>query len=132
MTYDLLTFLPIILAGSAALALTILAIRLADQRRRDLGRDVSAIRYPRNVSEDQETAVVRAFVGLAPATTGLSGRDSVALEIVGTAGGISFRQRLPAGASSYLIAQQRAAVPGLAVETIDDFNPVSRSWRRTR
>jgi hypothetical protein len=71
----------------------------------------------------QVLAVVRAILGLAPATTGLSGRASVALEVVGTAGGITFRLRLPAKASAYLIAQLRTAVPGLAVETVEDFKP---------
>jgi hypothetical protein len=118
---ELMPFLIYVLAGGATLVLTILAIRLADQQRRDIGRDVSVSRYPRNLTEDQESALVRTIVGLAPATTGLSGRDTVALEVVGTMNGISFRQRLPARASSYLIAQQRAAVPGLAVEAVEDF-----------
>jgi hypothetical protein len=112
-----------LLAGGAALVLTVLSARLADQYRRDKARDVIAIRYPRNLADDQETADTRAMLGLAPATTGLSGRDSVALEVVGTAGGIAFGRRLPANASSYLIAQLRAAVPGIAVEQVEDFKP---------
>ena len=123
MTYDLLTFLPQMLAGGAALVLTILAIRLADQWRRDKGRVVVSIRWPRNVGDKQVLAVVRAILGLAPATSGLSGRASVALEVVGTANGITFRLRLPAKASAYLIAQLRTAVPGLAVETVEEFKP---------
>src|SRR5688572_22162244 len=107
MMYDLLTFLPLILAGGAALVLTVLSIRLADQYRRDKARDVITIRYPRNLTEERETADTRAMLGLAPATTGVSGRDSVAVEVVGTAGGITFRRRVPANASSYLISQLR-------------------------
>jgi len=123
MTYEPLTFLPQILAGGAALVLTILTIRLADQWGRDTGRVVVSIRWPRNVTDKQVLAVVRAILGLAPATTGLSGRASVALEVVGTANGITFRLRLPAEASTYFIAQLRTAVPGLAVETIENFKP---------
>jgi hypothetical protein len=121
--YDLLTFLPLMLAGGAALVLIILAIRLADQWQRDIGRVVVIVRWPRNLTDKQVLAVVRAILGLAPAKTGLSGRDSVALEVVGTANGITFRLRLPAKASAYFIAQLRTAVPGLAVETVEDFKP---------
>jgi len=130
MTYEPLTFLPQILAGGAALVLTILTIRLADQWGRDTGRVVVSIRWPRNVTDKQVLAVVRAILGLAPATTGLSGRASVALEVVGTANGITFRLRLPAEASTYFIAQLRTAVPGLAVETIENFKPddARRPW----
>ena len=130
MTYEPLTFLPQILAGGAALVLTILTIRLADQWGRDTGRVVVSIRWPRNVTDKQVLAVVRAVLGLAPATTGLSGRASVALEVVGTANGITFRLRLPAEASTYFIAQLRTAVPGLAVETIENFKPddARRPW----
>jgi hypothetical protein len=121
MTPELFPFLPEILAGGAALVSGVLSVRLADQSRRDKARDVITIRFPRNLADEQETADTRAMLGLAPATTGLSGHDSVAVEAVGTVGGIAFRRRLPANASSYLIAQLRAAVPGVAVETVEDF-----------
>jgi hypothetical protein len=123
MRLELFPFLPEMLAAGGALTGGVLSVRLAEQYRRDIARDVITIRWPRNLSEEQELAVTRAMLGLAPATTGLSGRDSVALEIVGTVNGIGFRHRLPANASSYLIAQLRAAVPGIAVETVEDFKP---------
>jgi hypothetical protein len=116
-------FLIYVLAGGAALIGGVLAVRLADQRRRDGQRVVVTLRFPRNLTDKQTLAVLRAILGLAPATTGLVGRDSVALEVVGTAGGISHRLRLPAKASAYLIAQLRAAVPGLAVDEIENFKP---------
>jgi hypothetical protein len=123
MMRELFPFLIYVLAGGGALVLTILAIRLADQYRRDKARDVITIRYPRNLADEQETADTRTMLGLAPATTGLSGRDSVASEVVGSVNGIAFRRRLPSKASEYFIAQLRAAVPGIAVETVEDFKP---------
>jgi hypothetical protein len=103
------------------------------------GRVVVSIRWPRNLIDKRVLAVVRAILGLAPATTGLSGRASVALEVVGTAGGISFRLQLPEKASAYFIAQLRTAVPGLAVETVEDLKaekcsqavelPARRTWQ---
>jgi hypothetical protein len=125
---ELFPYLSYVLAGGAALVLTVLSVRLADQYRRDKARDAALIRYPRNLTGDQETADTRAMLGLAPATTGLSGQDTVALEVVGTPGGIAFRRRLPANASSYLIAQLRAAVPGIAVEKVEDFKPEKCSY----
>jgi hypothetical protein len=115
--------LPELLAAGGTLVGSVLAMRLADQRCRDARRVVVIIRWPRNLTDKQVLAVVRAFLGLAPATSGLVGRASVALEIVGTANGITFRLRLPAKASAYLIAQLRTAVPGLAVEMLEDFKP---------
>jgi hypothetical protein len=50
------------------------------------------------------------------------------VEVVGTAGGIAFRRRLPANASSYLVAQMRATVPGIAVEKVEDFKPEKCSY----
>jgi hypothetical protein len=122
-TLELFPFLPEMLAGGSALVGGVLSLRLADQWQRDKDRDVITIRFPRDLTDEQQNAVVRATLGLAPAATGLNGRDSVAFEVVGTVNGITFRKRLPANASAYLIAQLRAAVPGLAVETIEDFKP---------
>jgi hypothetical protein len=116
-------FLIYVLAGGAALVGGVLAVRLADQRGRDGHRVVVTLRFPRNLTDKQTSSIVRAILGLAPATTGLVGQASVALEVVGTAGGITHRLRLPAKASTYLVAQLRAAVPGLAVDEVEDFKP---------
>src|SRR5512133_1988651 len=123
MTLELFPFPVDMLAAGAALVGAVLSVRLADQWRRDKARNVLTIRFPRNLTDKQVLAVVRMMLGLAPATTGLSGRVSVALEVVGMVNGITFRLRLPAKASAYLIAQLRAAVPGLAVDTVEDFRP---------
>jgi hypothetical protein len=72
-TPELFPFLLYVLAGGAALVLIVLSVRLADQHRRDKARDVTAIGYPRNLADEQQTADTRAMLGLAPATTGLSG-----------------------------------------------------------
>src|SRR5688572_28374606 len=45
------------------------------------------------------------------------------MEVIGTAEGITHRMRLPSSASDYLIAQLRAAMPGVAVEVIETFRP---------
>jgi hypothetical protein len=84
MTPDLFPILPEVLAGAGALVSGILSVRVADQRRRDKAREVISIRFPRNLTDKQVQAVVRAMLGLAPATSGLSGRDSVVLEVIGT------------------------------------------------
>jgi hypothetical protein len=123
MTPDLFTLLPEMLAAGGALVGGVLGVRLADQCRRDKARNVAVIRFPRNLADKQVQAVVRVMLGLPAATSGLSGRDSVVLEVVGTVNGITFRLRLPASASTYLIAQLRSAVPGLAVETVENFKP---------
>ena len=126
MTPEPFPFLIYVLAGGAALVGGVLAARLVDQQRRDGQRVVVTLRFPRNLTDKQTLSVVRAILGLAPATTGLVGRASVALEVVGTTGGITHRLRLPAEASAYLIAQLRAAVPGLAVDEIENFKPERR------
>src|SRR5689334_5307341 len=109
--------LPLVLAllagAGAVLVGGVLAVRAADQRDRDQDRAVVVLRFPRGLTADQVTSVVRVFTGLAPAQAGLSGRDSVALELIGSGGQITHRLRLPKRASDYLLAQLRAAVPGL-------------------
>jgi hypothetical protein len=113
----------LLIASGAALVGGLLALRTSDQRVRDAERDVVTLRLPRGLTETQRLAVVRVFMGLAPATTGVTGRDSVAVEVVGTAAGIEHRLRLPRSSSAYLIAQLRAAMPGIAVEAVAEFTP---------
>jgi len=114
-------FLFYVMAAGAALVGGVLLLRTRDQRRRDAARVVVTLRLPRGLRPEQTLGVVRAIIGLGPATTGLAGRDSVVLEVVGTAGEISHRLRLPASSRAYLVAQLRAAVPGLAVEEVKSF-----------
>src|SRR5690349_9657964 len=83
-TPELFPFLIYALGGGAGLVSVVLAVRLIDQQRRDARRLVVTLRFPRNLTIKQVLAVVRTILGLAPATTGLVGRASVALEIIGT------------------------------------------------
>jgi DNA helicase HerA-like ATPase len=122
-TPELFSLLIYVLAGGFALIGGVLTVRLADQWRRDDERVVVTLRFPRNLTDKQTLSMVRAILGLAPATTGLSGRPSVALDVVGTAAGITHRARLPRESSAYLIAQLRAVVPGLAVDEDESFKP---------
>ncbi len=101
----------------------VLLIRSGAQRARDSRRVVVALRFPRGLKDEQVLAVVRAVIGLAPAKNGLGGRDSVVMEVIGRRSGITHRLHLPATSRAYLVAQLRAAVPGLAVEEIVDFVP---------
>ena len=94
MTPEPFPFLIYLLIGGGVLIGGVLAVRLLDQLSRDAGRVVVIIRWPRNLTDKQLLAVVRAILGLAPATTGLTGRASVALEVVGTRG----RHHVPAAA----------------------------------
>lgn len=134
MITDYLPFLVLMTLVGGGLVGAILAVRGVDQRARDARRSVVTVRLPRGKKIDGQLSVVRAIVGLAPAASGLLGRDTVALEIVGTLPSITFRLRLPAHASAYLIAQLRAAFPGIAVEEVADFVPerctVARELRR--
>lgn len=123
MTPDPLLSLVLMLTGGMGLVGVVLFVRASDQRARDARREMVTMRLPRGVKEEQVLAVVRVVVGLAGASTGVHGRDSLALEIVGTQRAITYRLRLPAPASTYLIGQLRASVPGLAVETVEDFTP---------
>jgi hypothetical protein len=110
------------------LILGLLGVREADQRQRDLHRNVITVRFPRKVTVEQTLALVRSIIGLGSGRSGLLGRASVALEIVGTAQGITHRMRVPASATDYLIAQLRAAMPGVAVEVLETFRP-EQCWR---
>ena len=102
-------FLVLITIGGVAVIGGVLLVRLRDQRAQDV-RVVVSLRFPRELRQEQVLAVVRSIIGLAPAKTGLVGRDSVVLEVVGTRAAITHRLRLPQESSAYLI--QRAAVPG--------------------
>jgi hypothetical protein len=51
----------------------------------------------------------------------------VALEILGSGADTTHQLRIPATSSAYLVAQLRAAVPGIAVEKLADFT--SERWR---
>jgi hypothetical protein len=120
---DPFAFLFGLAAVGALIMLAFLGVRHGDQRRKDVYRNVIIVRFPRKVSGDQVLGVVRSIIGVAPARVGLMGRASVALEVVGTAKGITHRLRVPENVSSYLISQLRAAIPGLAVEIIKTFRP---------
>lgn len=99
MTAEPFSLLYYVLVSGVALIAAILTVRLADQWRRDTSRVVIIARFPRNLTAKQLLAVVRVILGLAPPTIGLLGRASVALEVVGTWTGITFRLRLPARAA---------------------------------
>jgi hypothetical protein len=105
------------------LILGLLGVRVANQRQQDWQRNVITIRFPRKLTADQTLAVIRSIIGLGAGRAGVHGRASVALEVVGTAEGITHRMRLPKSASDYLIAQLRAAIPGVAVEVLEIFRP---------
>ncbi|HSY15258.1 MAG TPA: hypothetical protein VK816_04660 [Jatrophihabitantaceae bacterium] len=118
-----LIFLVLLALGGGGLVGGLLVVRGRDQRRRDARRVVVTVAFPRGLRFEAVLALGRAIVGLAPATAGLSGRDTVAVEIVGSHHAITFRLRLPAVASSYFVAQLRAAISGLAVTELDEFVP---------
>ena len=123
MTTDLLSLLLLFTVVGAGLIAGVLLLRARDQRVRDARRDVVTLGHPRGLTEAKSLAVVRAIIGLPPATGALKGQDSVALEVVGSGATITHRLRVPASASDYVIAQLRAAVPGIAVEKVADFEP---------
>src|SRR3954451_14693273 len=104
--------------GTSGLAV-VLVLRLADQGRADADRRTVALRFPRGLTADQVEAVVRVLVGLGRARHGLAAQPSVAFELVGTRRGLSHRLRMSRASSTNLIAQLRAAVPGLAVEDVE-------------
>jgi hypothetical protein len=128
MAPDAFGFLLILIAAGGMLILGLLGAREADQRQRDAHRNVITVRFPRKVTIEQTLAVVRSIIGLGPGRGGLLGRTSVALEVVGTAQGITHRIRVSASATGYLIAQLRAAMPGVAVEVVETFTP-EQCWR---
>jgi hypothetical protein len=127
MTTDPFGLLFFMVMVGGLLILGLLGMRIADQEQRDAQRVVITVRFPRKVTAEQTLAVVRSMIGTIPVNPGLLGRPSVALEVVGTAQGITHRLRLPAGGSTHLIAQLRAAMPGLAVERVEPFRP-ERCW----
>jgi hypothetical protein len=128
MTTDAFGFLFSLLVVGGILIFGLLGVREADQRQRDWQRNVITVRFPRKLTVEQTVAVVRSIIGTVPANPGLLSRPSVALEVVGTSEGITHRLRLPASATAYLISQLRAAVPGLAVEIVEQFRP-EQCWR---
>jgi hypothetical protein len=123
MTADAFGFLFGLALVGGMLILGLLGVREADQRQRDAHRGVITVRFPRKVTAEQTLTIVRSIIGLGSGRGGLLGRVSVALEVVGTAEGITHRMRLPANSSDYLISQLRAAMPGLAVEAVETFRP---------
>ena len=120
-------WLVLVAMSGAGLVGGVLLVRASDQRARDARREVVTLGFPRGLSAERTLAVVRTVIGLAPTVGSLKGRDSVALEIVGSGAAITHRLRLPATSSAYLVAQLRVAVPGIAVEELADFTP--ERWR---
>lgn len=97
----------------------IFGARLRDQGRRDRQRRAFLVSFPRSVTAEQVGTFVQALVGLASPRTGLLGRDSAVLEVVGTRRGIAHRLRLPKSSATYFLHQARASVPGLSVTPLE-------------
>lgn len=93
----------------------IVAVRAVDQRGRDQRRTDVVVSFPRGLTDRQVLAVGRIVVGLATNRNGLGGQDSVVFEVVGTDRAITHRLRLPASAATYITAQIRTTVPGIAM-----------------
>jgi hypothetical protein len=124
MTPDLFPLLPEMLAVAGAPIATILAVRRVDQRQRDKQRVTAYLRFPRNLSDSQILLVVPSLISsLAPPRAGFLGRASIATEVLRTADGIAHRIRVPKQESDYVFAQLRAAMPGLAIEVVETFQP---------
>lgn len=100
----------------------VLQLRRADQRRRDGGRVVLELGFPRSVTADQVENFLATLMGLATPPLGLVGRDAAVLEIVATRTAITHYLRLPRTSSSYFTAQLRAAVPGVTINTLETFS----------
>lgn len=118
-------FLLLLGVGGVGTALvgSLLLLRHQDQRIRDRRRVVALVEFPRSVTTEQVVAFVAALQGLAAVRTGLLGRDSAALEVVGTYRGITHRLRLPKTSSAYFIGQLRATVPGVTVTPLESDDP---------
>jgi hypothetical protein len=80
-------------------------------------RRTFAVTYPRGSTSDQVRAFTRSLSGLLlPRWRRCLGSPSVVIEAQATAAGISHYLRLPAGSTDYVLAQLRAALPGVRVE----------------
>jgi hypothetical protein len=81
------------------------------------GRRSFAVTYPRGSSPEQVLAFTRSLAGLlAPRWRRLFGSPAVVIETTADDSGIAHRLRLPAGSAEYVLAQLRAALPGVRIE----------------
>ncbi len=78
------------LFGTLAIG-ALLLVRHRDQKRRDAGRRVFMVRFPRTVTADQVRAFLASLTGLASPGVELAGRDAAVFEVIGTGRGVSLR-----------------------------------------
>ncbi|GAB7183037.1 hypothetical protein ATKI12_2868 [Kitasatospora sp. Ki12] len=114
---------------SATIAL-ILILRLRDQQARDARRLTYRLDFPRDLSREQVTAFLHALTRLRPERGWLFGRDSAVFEVVGLAGRIEHRLRLPEHQADVLLRQLRGIVPGLRSTQLDAPALPAARWLR--
>ena len=102
----------------AAIAL-ITRLRYADQLVRDTNRLTYRLSHPRDLTAAQVADFLLALTRLRPSRGWLFGRDSVVFELIGTAGRIEHRLRLPDHEADVLLRQLAAIVPGVRAELIE-------------
>ncbi len=92
-------------------------VYVADEVR---NRRTFAVTYPRGSTPDQALAFTRSLSGLLlPRWRRLIGSPSVVIETDADPTGIHHYLRLPAGNADYVLAQLRAALPGVRIEETD-------------
>lgn len=90
---------------------------IADEAR---NRRTFAVTYPRAATADQVRAFTRSLSGLLPPQwQRYLGSPSVVIEMQADASGIRHYLRLPVGSADYVLAQLRAALPGVRLEETD-------------
>ncbi|MCA1694059.1 MAG: hypothetical protein LC749_04640 [Actinobacteria bacterium] len=102
-----------------ALGGAVLAMRSSDQRRRDGDRVAVRVHFPKELDPEAVVAFLRAMASLERTSRPLSGRSSVAFEMIATPGMIEHRLRVPSRRLDFVLAQLRAAVPAIGTEVLD-------------
>lgn len=108
--------LVLVLLGTGLLA----AARVWHVAQEARSRRTFKLTYPRGGTPDQALAFTRSLAGLLPSRwRRLIGSPSVVIESQADSTGIHHYLRLPAGSAEYVLAQLRAALPGVRIEEAD-------------
>lgn len=98
----------------------VLGLRAEAALREARGRRTFAVTYPRGSTPDQLLAFTRSLAGLLPPRMRrLIGSPAIVIETQADAAGIHHYLRLPATQADYVLAQLRAALPGVRIEDAD-------------